>query len=226
MRNKSEGAFKYGLVRHELIKAELCESDLKNMCGRYHFDDIGLPLLRKVYKNYMENCMVSAYFSVSEKEPGRAAVLMTLGKGIDDMQNRLMEEGKLSEAYMVECIAMELLTRAYALGDEILHKQTGWWCGQYEFPGADQPLEAAAEIVDAFGETEVSYNNAYVLFPKKSTAFIIRMQKEKPDRKREQLLCAGCTNQKCEKRLTESKELNYGYRRIFGERGGNRCRKD
>lgn len=214
------------LKEHRVLPVDLCESDLMNMCGRYHFDDTGLPLLREVYENYFRNAAVSAYFSWSGHIGDKAVVLMTLGEDVDRVQSSLMEEESLSEAYMAECIAMELLMKAYGRGDDFLRERTGLWCGQYEFPGTGRPMEDVAEIVDSFGQEEISYNGAYMLIPKKSVAYIVPLQTKEPEVKRKQSLCAGCNRTDCEKRAGSPKELNYGYRRIFSKGGGKGCGKD
>ncbi len=206
---------------HRILSVDLCESELKNMCGRYHFGDTGLPLLREVYEKYFRNTAVSAYFSWGGQIGDKAAVLMTLGEGVDCVQSDLMEEGSLSEAYMAECIAMELLMKAYGRGDDFLRRHTGLWCGQYEFPGTERPMEDVAQIVDFFGQEEISYNSAYMLIPKKSVAYTVPLQAKEPEAEREQSLCAGCNRKDCEKRAGDPKVLNYGYRRIFGK-GGKR----
>lgn len=191
---------------HRLVSIDLCATDLRDICGRYHFGDIGFPLLMEIYKKYFKNNMVSAYFAWSKKETDRASVLMTLGKKVDDIQNRFMEEGRLSEAYMMECIATEQLAKAYAKGDDFLHEKTGLWCGKYEFPGTERPMEDIAEIVDAFDQEEIFYNAAYVLMPKKSVAYTVLMQEEEPDMRREQALCTGCGREGCERRMMNSEE--------------------
>lgn len=184
------------VYRRQLI-VSLCEKDLGNMCGRYHFGDAGLPLLRTVYADGIKECRASLFLRLNDREAGTAAVLITLGEGIDRMQDRFMEEGRLSEAYMIECLAMELLNKAYICTEELLQEACGMWCSAYKFPGCELPLVMAAEIVDAFEQKEVTYNGAYVLIPKKSVAFIMEIQKEKPKAVRENMLCAGCGNKKC-----------------------------
>lgn len=203
-------------MKHELITVSLCENELKALCGRYHFRDTDLPLLKEVYQEYFEPCIVSAYFIWNSKSLEEAAVLMTLGKAIDEMQNHLMASGQMSKAYIFECLSMELLTKAYKKADDFLHDKTGLWCGVYMFPGSDGSLEGVAELVDSFRQEEIIYNEAYNLIPKKSVAYKVTMVEEAPATERESMLCASCSRHTCENR--KKTELNYGYRRIFGEK--------
>lgn len=203
-------------MEHELITVSLCENELKAICGRYHFRDTDLPLLKEVYHDHFEPCFVSAYFIWSAESSEKVKVLMTLGSTIDEIQNHLMTTGQMSEAYILECLSMELLTKAYKKADDFLHDKTGLWCGLYVFPGSGDSLEGVAEIVDSFRQEEIRYNEAYTLIPKKSVAYVVLMEEKAPVIERETMLCAGCSRHTCENR--KQTDLNYGYRRIFGER--------
>ncbi len=203
-------------MEHELITVSLCENELIAICGRYHFRDTDLPLLKEVYQEHLKPCMVSTYFLWNAESLEEAKVLMTLGKAIDEKQNHLMGTGQMSKAYILECLSMELLTKAYKKADDFLHDKTGLWCGVYMFPGSDGSLEGVAELVDSFRQEEITYNEAFNLIPKKSVAYKVMMVEEAPSLERESMLCAGCSRQTCENR--KQTELNYGYKRIFGEK--------
>lgn len=201
------------------LTISLCEKDLRNMCGRYHFGDAGLPLLKTVYEAGFKECRPSLFFRLNYMDTG-TAVLITLGEGVDTIQNRYMEEGKLSEAYAMECLSMEVLNKAYLRTEEILLEVCGLWRTAYRFPGSGLPLAMAAKIADAFGQKEVTYNGAYALIPKKSVAFIMEVQKEKPKAAGENILCSGCGNEKCAYRA------GMHIRKENAERSGiNRCRQ-
>ncbi len=203
-------------MEHKLITVSLCENELKTICGRYHFRDTDLPLLKEVYQDHLEPCNVSAYFTWDTGNLEKVKVLMTLGKAIDEIQNHYMTISQMSRAYILECLSMELLTKAYKKADEFLHDKTGLWCGSYVFPGSDDSLEGITELVDSFMQEEITYNDAYTLMPKKSVAYIVPMEEKAPVMERESMLCASCSRHTCENR--KQTVLNYGYQRIFGER--------
>lgn len=230
-----------GFILKNKISVGLCEGDLKNMCSRYHFEDTGLSLLQTTYRECFAERMVTVYCREvpysgenrrrdweipcdgGENHCGggaeeKLAVLMTLGQQTDEMQAGYMKQGKLSEAYAMDCIAAELLYRAYEEADRLIFEKTGMWCGRYRFPGSDIPMEVNREIVEAMGAAEVVCNDAFVLIPKKSVAYLTYMQKEKPETGRRNTMCADCGRKDCPNQRTEKSaaELNYGYRRIFG----------
>lgn len=187
-------------VNHELINIKMCENDWKILCNRYHYEDTDFPLLMEIYNKCFMDTAVSAYYVQGYNETEDTAVLMTLGQQVDDVQAQFMEENKLSEAYAMECIAAELLNKAYEQMDTILHEKTGMWCGKYSFPGSDIPININADIIETMGTDEVVCNAAYVLSPKKSVVYITRMQAEKSEIKRAHALCVDCRKKDCPNR--------------------------
>lgn len=178
-------------MKHKLIAIELCESDIKNMCGRYHFKDADLALLAKVYRECFSIREVSVYYmeyfgyndgkaggrGMEKHKSNSIAVLMTLGQTVDECQSRMMAEGLLLEAYAVECLSMEILNRAYGKLERLLEMETGMRWGRYLFPGSDGALEENKRILSAFEQSEVSCNDAYALIPQKSVVYIMEEQK-------------------------------------------------
>lgn len=237
----------------ERIRIEFCEKDIWGVCSRYHFEDADFALLEKVYREYLEGREVAAWYAIGYGERGKekskeyekkcllgldVAVVMTLGRELDDGQNQLMEQGRMLEAYMLECFAVEALNYAYKVLEERFYKKTGLWFGRYRFPGSGYPLEEAAVIVEAMGQQEVGCNEAFALVPKKSVAYVTSLEKVS----RTEYLCEDCDRADCsncvggknkaadecvvkcekvvEKRKTEENKqmLNYGYQRIFGRK--------
>lgn len=228
---------KKGRIYHRQFTVSLCGKDLRRMCGRYHFSHDSYPLLKAVYESCMKDCRISLYFRLDYKEAGQTAVLLTLGDNIDKRQNTCMEEGKMSEAYMMECLAMEILNKAYVQTGHILYEISGMYAGSYKFPGSELPLAVTADVIEDFQQKEVRCNEMYMLLPKKSVVYLTKMQNEKPKAGKEQLLCAECKNEGCIHRMEPDKEsisikarraleLNYGYQRIFGKAGEKKCRLD
>lgn len=225
-------------MKHKLIAIELCESDIKNMCGRYHFKDADLALLSKAYRECFSTREVSVYYMEyfgynDEKASGREiekhkdnsiAVLMTLGQTVDECQSRMMADGLLLEAYAVECLSMEILNRAYGKLERLLEMETGMRWGRYLFPGSDGSLEENKRILSAFEQSEVGCNDAYALIPQKSVVYIMEEQKtqiqEEAAKRTEEAceaerlqkkLCDSCTKKDCPNRMSaDSREKKTG----------------
>lgn len=222
-------------MHHKRISIQLCERDLKNMCSRYHFKDSDLVLLQRTYRECFSISQVSVYYmkyigynnekaiNKTEERNNCFAVLMTLGQQVDDSQSGLMEAGHLSEAYAVECLSMEILSKAYEELEGLLEQETGMSCGEYFFPGSDGSMEETAVILDTMKQCEVRYNEAYALIPQKSVVYIIEMkevwkeqstkavteEKESVSSLSKSLslnkkICASCNRKDCTERIKEN----------------------
>lgn len=211
-------------MEHVFLPVGLCEREIEEMCGRYHFGDTGLIPLKGVYADFFAASAVSIYFIIRQRTGSpvekEAVVLMTLGKEPDKLQEDFMQKEQLTEAYMVDCIAMELLSRAYVQADELLHQRTGLWCMAYQFPGVQQPIGEIKELFRLFTQEEVRYNEAYALLPQKSVIYTVPLSEKKKGIERAEEMCAACGRKDCAGRRHREKKsinLNYGYQRIFGE---------
>lgn len=202
------------------IHIRLEEKDFQEICGRYHYEDTDLVLMKEIYDKYLREKAVTAWFRTGYDANDNVAVLMTLGAATDERQNQLLEAGRMTEAYMLECLAMAVLERAYGQMDELLHEETGMWCVEYCFPGGED-MEQVADIVRVMEQEEVYCNHAYMLVPKKSVAYVAVLGEEKQAHECAMKVCAGCERKDCPNRAhteedVEKKNLNYGYQRIFG----------
>lgn len=196
------------------------------MLVRYHFGEHDLEQLRQI-GNLVEEAMepVMHYEVFTRKADERVAgddissidcmaVIVTLGGGVDELQNRYMQKERMSESYMMECIGMELLRAAYDQTAEHIHAYTGRWMSDYEFVGDKIPFTYMEEIFGLLRPQEVNYNQAYMLTPKKTVVFLTNLCDERKDSYCH--VCAECMNLACPNRTME-KNLTYGYQRIFGK---------
>ncbi|MBO5472555.1 MAG: hypothetical protein J6A08_02010 [Lachnospiraceae bacterium] len=142
------------------------------------------------------------------------AVAVSLGENIDILQNEYISRECLTEAYMIECIGMELLKNAYELAAEKIRDQYGLWTGGFEFLGERYPLEMTGAVLGLLAPDAITYNAAYMLMPKKTVVFMTTLQEER--RNGYCHVCDTCSNLRCPNRIN-AVHLNYGYQRIFGK---------
>lgn len=162
--------------------------------------------------------------------PGHAdlvTVVMTLGAGVDELQERYTKEGCLTECYMAEAIADELLLLAYRRFNRWVEEQGSRHVARYYFFGAadgrreaagagESPAAAAGsglicaptleEIPGALasvGETQVRCNQACCLTPKKSVIFLAELTREAV---RCEGICMGCQRADCPNRYEKERE--------------------
>jgi len=122
-------------------------------------------------------------------------VFLTLGNGIDALQELYLNKKCLSEAYMIECIALELLAKAYREFVKGVQKETGKWAKKIDFLGDTYPIELLPKLYDEFEQMDITYNEKMVLSPEKSVVFLLPISKEKKGNICN--ICKSCSNKAC-----------------------------
>ncbi len=174
---------------------------LENVKSRYHYGENDMPLLRSVAAD-MAGCMrwqESVYLvygneSGAQKNPSvqederddgkgyhtTATVIMTLGIGIDLLQERYQSTGRMLESYMVESIGGELLMLGYRELSGWVKERTGYNVTAQHFFGEDAryPLAQMPEALARAGQTKVSCNDGFCLTPRKSVVYQIELSKD------------------------------------------------
>lgn len=154
-------------------------------------------------------------------------VVMSLGNGVDCLQERYSERELLSQSYMIEVLASELLLQGYVAYNRYIRKNTDWHVARYHFLGSEEdfPLEMLPKLLKELTPL-ITCNSAFCMLPKKSVAFIAELtQDEKIQCKG---ICVGCNSLNCSNRIADGglvgrrlsvmsdMPLTYGYGRIFG----------
>ena len=129
-------------------------------------------------------------------------VVMSLGNGIDCLQERYNDRQLLPQSYMIEVLASELLLQGYAAYNRYIRKNTKWHVARYHFPGSedDLPLEMLPELLKSFTPLIVC-NSSFCMLPKKSIAFIAELTQDEKIRCRG--ICVGCSSLNCSNRMAE-----------------------
>lgn len=218
----------------EILQIRLQEEHYKAMLAQYHFRLMDLEQLKCLGEILLRTIDPVMYYipcritdtgdnaagtqilrTDQVKEGTQLAVIVSLGAKVDALQNEYVRKERLTEGYMIECIGMELLKMAYELTAEKLWKQFGLWMGAFSFLGDRYPLEMTEDVFRLIAPEEISYNQAYMLTPKKTVVFMTTLQQERKDGYCH--ICDACSNLQCPNRQNQSVNLNYGYQRIFGK---------
>lgn len=200
--------------------------DFQALIHKYHFEDRDFASLEALERALRPLLRAKAYYVFKKQDEvvayeDYAAVFLTLGDGVDALQELYLRRECVSEAYMLECLASELLMKAYEECVEYLQKESGKWAVKIDFLGDSYPLELMQELYKEFPEIEITYNEQFVLSPKKSVVFLLPVSTEKTQ-KNPSHICADCKNKVC---MYRTETVNtYGYQRIFG--GKKPCRTD
>lgn len=190
------------------LKPELTEKQLKSALARFHFGTEDYPALCSVYQELLPQVDAKCFFYIYNEESipnipyeKYAVVLATLSRQTDTYIDSKTNAGCISEAYMADCLALELLSQSYALIAESIHRFTGLWAGACEFPGNEYPISMAPSLLKHFHKVPVSVNKAGVMTPAKSVVYITQLTSTAPSHSCNDV-CAGCQNLSCTSRIS------------------------
>lgn len=213
-----------------------CEEDFISLiCTKYHYPDSERKPLSSVACKMKETMLREAVFSYSIADEsafkGNAAVtvVITLGAGVDCLQENYTEDEMLSECYMAENIAGEVLLQSYAICNRRISKLFGMHVSRYLFMGAvpEHGMEEIPLLLEKSG-LGVRCNFVYCMVPKKSVVFYALLSEDEGTVC--EGICVGCKSSNCPNRMKEEESrfgstadltgvaFNYGYARIFGRK--------
>ena len=197
--------------------------EIKKLIEEQHFPLSEQDSLLKVSKDFQEALKIEVFSESQLLIPDVTfntfeTVVITLGKAIDELQNKLLMEEKLLEAYFIDCLSNAYLLKLYPLIMQRIENKQQLYVEKIIFLGEDFKMSLLDNIFDALKITSIKYNNEYMLEPKKTVVFFLPLIKEK-NRNRYHI-CATCNKKECYMRNVSN--LTYGYQQIYG---GNGCVK-
>ena len=100
------------------LNPRLSSGDWKEFCSRFHFPLEELPNIQAIYKALLPLMESYAYYSLNQdlKEVSfshYAYGFVTLGNGMDELSELYLNHEQIQEAYIVDCISLMLLSKAY-----------------------------------------------------------------------------------------------------------------
>lgn len=131
------------------------ERFIKEIIRKYHFEPDAENDIISVYEK-MQSCMRPyAVYRMNQRDTGikdidnrqSAIVAMTLGKEIDSLEEQLTVAGKLDEAYILECIASELLLTMYGDFNKEYAKFHRRYVERYVFIGEEIPATEVPKLL-------------------------------------------------------------------------------
>lgn len=124
-----------------------------------------------------------------------AAVIVTLSEYSDRLIALESEAGNLLDAYMLDCIALEFLQKAYRQTAQQIYQETQLWQGERYFFGEQLPLEYLPSILETFPNIPVQLNSSGMIIPIKSVIYFAELVEE-PEEGMDDI-CFACKNQEC-----------------------------
>ena len=215
----------------------LCRDEqfLHSVMKKYHYDPEEYSNLKQIAGQMMPCLETEAgwqdtdfeeTFPVGERS--FLAVGITLGKGIDDLQEKYLRDGHLTESYMIEVLSSELLLKSYQAYTQWVAAHRELHVARLHFLGTEGTpgLENLPALLRKL-QLPVTCNEAYCMIPKKSVAFYAELTKDAFTKCAG--ICLGCGRRDCPNRMEEKENfplrfadmtdrpLSYGYARIFSK---------
>ena len=218
----------------DLLDGFLNPSFLEKVRDKFHYEETRSSELQAVAEQMHPLMREEAFWerNVSSLQKSSGAVyedvVMSLGAGIDSLQDHYSSQGMLSRSYMLEVLASELLLQGYGAYNRYIEKNTDRHVARYHFLGSEDsfPLSMLPSLLD-ITDGRITCNEAFCMLPKKSVAFVAELTQD--EKVRCEGVCVGCNRRQCPNRIAGNHPdqgiiarmadlpLTYGYGRIFGK---------
>ncbi|MBD5524631.1 MAG: hypothetical protein HDR04_09455 [Lachnospiraceae bacterium] len=218
----------------DLLDGFLNPSFLEKVRDKFHYEATQSSELQAVAEQMLPLMRKEAFWerniSSLQKTSGTEYedVVMSLGAGIDSLQDHYSSQGMLSRSYMLEVLASELLLQGYGAYNRYVEKNTDRHVARYHFLGSEDsfPLSMLPRLLD-ISDGRIICNEAYCMLPKKSVAFVAELTQD--EKVHCEGVCVGCNRRQCPNRIAGNHSdqsllarmadlpLTYGYGRIFGK---------
>ena len=203
----------------------LSAADWIDFCSRFHFSPDRLPHIQAIYTALLPLTDAAAYYSLDQDLngidlPHYAYGLVTLGAGVDELAELYLNHEQIEEAYIVDCISLLLLSKAYESLAQEVEAKSKLYSKELLFPGDRYPLELLPQIYGHLAPDTIRLTGGQMFRPLKTATLILHLDtKPLADPKQLCNTCASCKNFSCPSRKTESPVASlprtYGAMQIF-----------
>ena len=209
-------------MKHKLNPG-LSSSDWKEFCGRFHFSADEMPGIRAIYTALFPLIEAYAYYSLDqdldEVDLAHYAYgFVTLGNGTDELAELYLNHEQIQEAYIVDCISLMLLSKAYEEFAQAVEEQSGLYLEELSFLGDTYSLELLPQIYERLAPDAIQLTEGQMLRPLKTATMILHLDtKIHADLKQLCNTCENCRNFSCPSRKAPARSLphTYGAMQIF-----------
>lgn len=202
----------------ELLDAFVTLDYLEYVRRKFHFEERQAEEIRAVAEEMMSVMRREAFWTSQEASFMKKQdwigntgaeyelVAMSLGSGVDFLQDDYNEKGLLLQSYMAEVLADELLMMGYDAYHRHIMAHTMQHVARYYFPGSEEalPLEILPVLLKNLTQ-KIICNSSFCMIPQKSVVFISELTKDENVGCRG--ICADCKNRSCENRIENHKSL-------------------
>ena len=205
------------------LNPRLSSGDWKEFCSRFHFPFEELPNIQAIYKALLPLMESYAYYSLNQdlKEVSfshYAYGFVTLGNGMDELSELYLNHEQIQEAYIVDCISLMLLSKAYEEFAHVVEEQSGLYLTELSFLGDQYSLELLPQIYERLAPDDISLTEGNMLKPLKTATLVLQLDAHQHTNVKQLCnTCANCKNFSCPSRKVQASPMpkTYGNMQIF-----------
>ena len=205
------------------LTPELSSGDWKDFCSRFHFASTDLPHIQAIYTALLPLVECYAYYSLDQdldevSLSHYAYGFVTLGTGLDELSELYLNHEQIQEAYIVDCISLMLLSKAYEEFAHVIENQTNLHLAELSFLGDTYSLDLLPQIYERLAPDAIRLTEGLMLRPLKTATLILHLDTiAHTDLKQLCNTCATCKNLSCPSRKASPSPLphTYGAMQIF-----------
>ncbi len=190
-------------MRQKTIRISPEYSDIDEIIKQYHFSEDDKGKIKSLYQKHFSMPKVQITYEVLLNQHKNqfinidlinySVAVLTLGEAIDDIIEGYLESEQILEAYILDAIALRIMSRAYESLIKDLTSDTGMAVTALEFLGDKYPVELTKEIINKLRPEGITLGESYMLHPLKSVCLIMPLSEDKLEIPVENL-CNTCTN--------------------------------
>ena len=150
--------------------------------------------------------------------PHYAYGMVTLGTGMDEMAELYLSHEQIQEAYIIDCISLMLLSKAYEEFSHVIEAQSGLYLTELSFLGDQYSLELLPKIYECLEPDHIDLTAGNMLKPLKTATLVLQLDsKQHISVKQICNTCANCKNFSCPSRKVQASPMpkTYGNMQIF-----------
>lgn len=201
----------------------LSAADWKDFCSRFHFASADLPRIKSIYTALLPLTEAYAYYSLNQDLnevtlSSYAYGFVTLGNGVDELSELYLNHNQIEEAYIIDCLSLVLLSKAYEEFAQVVEKETNLRLAELSFLGDKYSLDLLPQIYESLAPENIKLTDGQMLMPLKTAVLILALDtRAHSDIKKMCSSCAACRNLSCPSRKKQTTPLphTYGAMQIF-----------
>ena len=205
------------------LNPRLSASDWNEFCERFHFPMTDVPYIKAIYMAMFPLIDAYAFYSLGQNLeeitlPRYAYGMVTLGTGMDEMAELYLSHEQIQEAYIIDCISLMLLSKAYEEFAHVVERQSRLYLAELSFLGDTYSLDLLPQIYGRLAPDGIRLTEGQMLRPLKTATLILHLDTTTHANLKQLCnTCATCRNFSCPSRKVTAPHLphTYGAMQIF-----------